>query len=94
MKQRVCKFNSIPTSLTFSPLPNLLSLTSLMSQVDDNPQPEASSQIEQPAAASSIAVPTSDIARQRRRIADLEEKLQVLKSGHAVKQRYEHHRNM
>ncbi|KAG1897248.1 uncharacterized protein F5891DRAFT_957482 [Suillus fuscotomentosus] len=58
-----------------------------MSQVDDNPQPEASSQIEQPAAASSIAVPTSDIARQRRRIADLEEKLQVLKSGHAVKQR-------
>ncbi|KAG1794642.1 uncharacterized protein HD556DRAFT_1308000 [Suillus plorans] len=58
-----------------------------MSQVDDNPQPEASSQIEQPAAASSIAVPTSDIARQRRRIADLEEKLQVLESGHAVKQR-------
>ncbi|KAG2138107.1 uncharacterized protein EDB93DRAFT_1253488 [Suillus bovinus] len=41
-----------------------------MSQVDDNLQPEASSQIEQPAAA-------------RCRIADLEEKLQVLELGHA-----------
>ncbi|KAG1789970.1 uncharacterized protein HD556DRAFT_1242993 [Suillus plorans] len=55
-----------------------------MSQVDDIPQPEASSQT---SVASSMAVPTSDSARQRRKIAELEEKLQVLESGHAVKQR-------
>ncbi|KAG1780464.1 hypothetical protein EV702DRAFT_1193939 [Suillus placidus] len=58
-----------------------------MSQVEDNPQLETSSQAVRPTAASSIVVPTSDIARQRCRIADLEEKLQVLESGHAVKQR-------
>ncbi|KAG1806956.1 hypothetical protein EV424DRAFT_1544050 [Suillus variegatus] len=55
-----------------------------MSQVDNIPQPEASSQTSM---ASSMAVPTSDSARQRRKIAELEEKLQVLESGHAVKQR-------
>ncbi|KAG1896109.1 uncharacterized protein F5891DRAFT_959089 [Suillus fuscotomentosus] len=36
---------------------------------------------------SSLAVATSEAARQRRKIAALEEKLQVLESGHAVKQR-------
>ncbi|KAG1848591.1 hypothetical protein C8R48DRAFT_614812 [Suillus tomentosus] len=35
----------------------------------------------------SLAVATSETARQRRKIAALEEKLQVLESGHAVKQR-------
>ncbi|KAG1904138.1 uncharacterized protein F5891DRAFT_1184315 [Suillus fuscotomentosus] len=36
---------------------------------------------------SSLAVATSEAARQRQKIAALEEKLQVLESGHAVKQR-------
>ncbi|KAG1762427.1 hypothetical protein EDD22DRAFT_847107 [Suillus occidentalis] len=36
---------------------------------------------------STVAVPTSDSARQRRKIADLEEKLQVLESGQALKKR-------
>jgi hypothetical protein len=36
-------------------------------------------------ALSTVIVPTSDNARQRRKIADLEEKLQVLESGQAVK---------
>ncbi|KAG1838751.1 hypothetical protein C8R48DRAFT_751521 [Suillus tomentosus] len=36
---------------------------------------------------SSLAVATSETARQRRKIAALEEKLQVLEPGHAVKQR-------
>ncbi|KAG1729819.1 hypothetical protein EDD22DRAFT_853061 [Suillus occidentalis] len=58
-----------------------------MSETGDNSQLEVSSQATQPAATSSIVVPTSDIARHRRRIADLEEKLQVLESGHVVKQR-------
>jgi hypothetical protein len=40
---------------------------------------------------SSLAVATSETARQRQKIAALEEKLQVLESGHAVKQRYERH---
>ncbi|KAG2108995.1 uncharacterized protein F5147DRAFT_773330 [Suillus discolor] len=70
-----------------------------MSQAEDNvrpgalsqtPQPAtASSQAPQPAAASSIAVPTSENARQQRRIADLEEKLQVLEAGQAVKKSIE-----
>ncbi|KAG2132819.1 hypothetical protein DEU56DRAFT_739394 [Suillus clintonianus] len=49
-----------------------------MSQaVADVPQPPESSQ--------SLAVPTSESARQKRKIAALEEKLQVLEQGHAVK---------
>ncbi|KAG1782295.1 hypothetical protein EV702DRAFT_1191957 [Suillus placidus] len=55
-----------------------------MSQVEDIPQPKGSSRT---SVASSMAVPTSDNARQRCKIAELEEKLQVLESGHAVKQR-------
>ncbi|KAG2116812.1 hypothetical protein DEU56DRAFT_761490 [Suillus clintonianus] len=56
-----------------------------MSQAEvSNLQPGASSR---PAAASSIAVPTHDDARQRWKIADLEDKLQALESGHAVKRR-------
>ncbi|KAG1767495.1 hypothetical protein EV702DRAFT_1254506 [Suillus placidus] len=51
-----------------------------MSQsVEDVSQPAESSQ--------SLAVATSESARQRRKIAALEEKLQVLESGHAVKVR-------
>ncbi|KAG2370346.1 hypothetical protein BDR07DRAFT_1370884 [Suillus spraguei] len=58
-----------------------------MSQSENNFQSGVSSQAPQPAAASSIAVPTSENARQRQRIADLEEKLQVLESGQVVKKR-------
>ncbi|KAG2359117.1 hypothetical protein BDR07DRAFT_1378918 [Suillus spraguei] len=58
-----------------------------MSQSENDFQSGVSSQAPQPAATSSIAVPTSENARQRRRIADLEEKLQVLESGQAVKKR-------
>ncbi|KAG1876134.1 hypothetical protein C8R48DRAFT_591681 [Suillus tomentosus] len=55
-----------------------------MSQaVEDVPQPRESSQ--------SLAVATSESARQKRRIAALEEKLQVLESGHAVKVRETNH---
>jgi hypothetical protein len=39
----------------------------------------------------SLTVPTSESARQRRKIAALEEKLQLLEAGHDVKQRYECH---
>jgi hypothetical protein len=63
-----------------------------MSQAEDNSQLGVSSQAIQPLATSSIAVPTSENARQRRRIADLEEKLQVLESGQAAKKRYEFYR--
>ncbi|KAG1760571.1 hypothetical protein EDD22DRAFT_780969 [Suillus occidentalis] len=55
-----------------------------MSQAEDISQPEGSSRT---SVISSTAVPTSDNARQRRKIAELEEKLQMLESGHAVKQR-------
>jgi hypothetical protein len=65
-----------------------------MSQVEDNPHPETSSHAVRSAAGSSLAVPTSDIARQRHKIADLESKLQILESGHAVKQRYRHHHSI
>ncbi|KIK34412.1 hypothetical protein CY34DRAFT_17746 [Suillus luteus UH-Slu-Lm8-n1] len=59
-----------------------------MSQAEENLQSGASSQVSQPASASStITVPTSDNARHRRKIADLEEKLQVLESGQAAKKR-------
>ncbi|KAG1870407.1 hypothetical protein C8R48DRAFT_596949 [Suillus tomentosus] len=47
--------------------------------VDDVPQPQGSSP--------SIALATSEDARQRRKIAELEEKLQVLASGQAAKRR-------
>ncbi|KAG1894311.1 uncharacterized protein F5891DRAFT_961789 [Suillus fuscotomentosus] len=47
--------------------------------VDDVPQPQGSSP--------SIALATSEDARQRRKIAELEEKLQVLESGQAIKRR-------
>ncbi|KAG2089223.1 hypothetical protein BD769DRAFT_1632214 [Suillus cothurnatus] len=50
-----------------------------MSQVEDN--------LQSASASSTVVVPTSDNARQRRKIADLEEKLQVLESGQAVKKR-------
>lgn len=50
-----------------------------MSQVVEDPQPLELSQ--------SLAVATSESARQKRKIAALEEKLQVLESGHAVKLR-------
>ncbi|KAG1738333.1 uncharacterized protein EDB91DRAFT_1082731 [Suillus paluster] len=49
------------------------------STVEDIPQSQRSSQ--------SISVPTSEGAHQRRKIAELEEKLQVLESGQAFKQR-------
>jgi hypothetical protein len=38
-----------------------------------------------------MAVTTSESARQRRKIAALEEQLHVLEAGHATKQRYELH---
>lgn len=47
--------------------------------MDDVPQPQGSSP--------SIALATSEDARQRRKIAELEEKLQVLESGQAIKRR-------
>ncbi|KAG1897866.1 uncharacterized protein F5891DRAFT_1191492 [Suillus fuscotomentosus] len=47
--------------------------------VEDIPHPPESSQ--------SLAVVTSESARQKWKIAALEEKLQILESGHAVKQR-------
>ncbi|KAG2133134.1 hypothetical protein BD769DRAFT_1665908 [Suillus cothurnatus] len=47
--------------------------------LDDVPQPQGSSQ--------SIAVATSECGRQRQKITELEEKLQVLESGQAAKQR-------
>ncbi|KAG1876098.1 hypothetical protein C8R48DRAFT_669300 [Suillus tomentosus] len=50
---------------------------SMSSQAEGNPQPPASS----------LAVATSESARQRRKIAQLEEKLQLLESGQAAKQR-------
>jgi hypothetical protein len=49
-----------------------------MSEEEDDARPPASS----------IAVATSESARQKRKIAQLEEKLQVLESGQAAKQRY------
>ncbi|KAG1760283.1 hypothetical protein EDD22DRAFT_781361 [Suillus occidentalis] len=49
--------------------------------------PPSLSQPHQESSSQSIAVATSDGARQRRKIAELEEKLQVLESGQAVKQR-------
>ncbi|KIK31448.1 hypothetical protein CY34DRAFT_19912 [Suillus luteus UH-Slu-Lm8-n1] len=42
---------------------------------------------EPPASSQSLTVATPESARQRRKIAALEEKLQLLESGHAVKQR-------
>ncbi|KAG2135973.1 hypothetical protein DEU56DRAFT_737359 [Suillus clintonianus] len=50
-----------------------------MSQVEDD--------FELPESSQSLAVATSESARQKRKIAALEEKLQVLESGHAAKQR-------
>jgi hypothetical protein len=68
-----------------------------MSQAEGNLQSGASSQASQasqPASASSATtVPTSDNARHRRKIADLEVKLQVLESGQAVKKRSERYRS-
>jgi hypothetical protein len=46
---------------------------------------------EAPESSQSLTVATSESARQRRKIAALEEKLQLLESGHAVKQRYEYY---
>lgn len=66
-----------------------------MSQtVDDVPQPSESSQsptsaTSQSASQHSLAVATSESARHMRKIAALEEKIQVLESGQAIKQRYE-----
>ncbi|KAG2755368.1 hypothetical protein P692DRAFT_20717610 [Suillus brevipes Sb2] len=60
---------------------------------DDVPQHQGSSQagasenVPRRQGSSSIAVATSDGARQRRKIAELEGKLQVLESGQAIKQR-------
>ncbi|KAG1883275.1 hypothetical protein F4604DRAFT_1576096 [Suillus subluteus] len=64
-----------------------------MSQVDGDLQPEPSSQVDENVRlpASSTAVATSESARQKRKIAHLEEKLQVLESGHAVKERESNH---
>jgi hypothetical protein len=50
---------------------------------DDAPQPPEPSQ--------SLAVATSESARQKRKIAALEEKLQTLESGQAFKRRYVRH---
>lgn len=66
-----------------------------MSQtVDDVPQPSESSQsptsaTSQSASQHSLAVATSESTRHMRKIAALEEKIQVLESGQAIKQRYE-----
>jgi hypothetical protein len=46
---------------------------------------------EPPASSQSLTVATSESARQRQKIAALEEKLQSLEAGHEVKQRYECH---
>lgn len=60
-----------------------------MSQVEDGSHTSTPSQAEENLRppASSLAVPTSESARQRRKIAQLEEKLQLLESGQAAKQR-------
>ncbi|KAG1796518.1 hypothetical protein EV424DRAFT_1333896 [Suillus variegatus] len=55
-----------------------------MSQTVDGSQPPSPSQR---SLALSTAVTTSESARQRRKIASLEEKLQVLEAGHAMKKR-------
>lgn len=60
-----------------------------MSQIEDIPQPPASSQAEgtpRPPS-SSLAIPTCETVRQKRKIAELEEKLQELESGQAAKRR-------
>jgi hypothetical protein len=54
-----------------------------MSQAADDSMSQAADSSSQ-----SLAVATSESARQRRKIAALEEKLQVLESGHAVKVRH------
>jgi hypothetical protein len=58
--------------------PVLSQIDPVLSQMGDEPRPPTSS----------MAVTTSDSARQRRKIAQLEQKLQVLESGQAMKQRY------
>ncbi|KAG1761970.1 hypothetical protein EDD22DRAFT_778954 [Suillus occidentalis] len=58
-----------------------------MSHVVDPILQAESSQAESSQSSQSLAVATSESALQRRKIAALEEKLQVLESGHAVKQR-------
>jgi hypothetical protein len=45
--------------------------------------------LEQPSSEPSQAQPAFMQARQRRRIAELEEKLVTLESGHAAKERYQ-----
>lgn len=71
----------------------------MLQTVDDVPQPSESSQSLAAATSQSapqyhresLAVATSESARHRRKIAALEEKIQVLESGHVIKQRYERH---
>ncbi|KIK36861.1 hypothetical protein CY34DRAFT_16094 [Suillus luteus UH-Slu-Lm8-n1] len=58
-----------------------------MSHVVDPILQAESSQAESSQSSQSLAVATSESAIQRRKITALEEKLQVLESGHAVKQR-------
>lgn len=65
-----------------------------MSQAGDDTQPPAAlSQVEDNTRvpASSTMMATSESARQKRKIAQLEMKLQVMESGHTMKQRYEKH---
>jgi hypothetical protein len=47
--------------------------------------------LQSPESSQSLTLATSESARHRRKIAALEEKIQVLESGHALKQRYESH---
>lgn len=65
-----------------------------MSHVVDPILQAESSQAESSQSSQSLAVATSESAIQRRKIAALEEKLQVLESGHAVKQRYERYHSI
>lgn len=61
----------------------------IMSQTQGGSQPSAPSEpSESVSVTTSIAVATSENARQRRKIAALEEKLQVLEAGRMVKQRF------
>lgn len=84
-------FSYIVLSFSFPSPSESCCSTSCPRQV--NPQPPALSQVEDntQCPASSTAVVTSESTQQKRKIAQLEGMLQVLESGHLVKQRYENH---
>lgn len=60
-----------------------MSMSPSQTPVENVPRP--------PEGLQSLAVATSESAHQKRKIAALEEKLQILESKHAVKQRYRRH---